>query len=68
MKQLEMLEQELKLLLENVTRVKKYTADNKGDPYITSSMVVGELKHRCVAIKQRLTTINKMSTTAMVNN
>ena len=63
MEQIEFLEQELLMMLENIKRVKKYTKDEenkKWKPY--QSNVVGELKHRAVALKTRLTLINKIST------
>jgi len=63
MKQLELLEQELKMILENIERVKKYqkNEDNKKwRPY--HSHVVGELKHRCISLKQRLTLVCKITT------
>lgn len=63
MEQIEFLEQELLMILENIKRVKDYKNDEdnkKWKPY--HSHVVGELKHRAVALKTRLTLINKMST------
>ena len=66
MDQIEFLEQELLMMLENIKRVKKYTKDEenkKWKPY--QSNVVGELKHRAVALKTRLTLINKISTSEL---
>ena len=66
MEQIEFLEQELLMMLENIKRVKKYTKDEenkKWKPY--QSNVVGELKHRAVALKTRLTIINKISTSEL---
>ena len=63
MKQLELLEQELKMMLENIERVKKYQKDPENKvckPY--NSHVVGELKHRAVALKSRLTLVCNITT------
>ena len=63
MKQLELLEQELIMLQENIIRVKKFQKEckkNNGYPY--QSRVVGELKHRIISLKQRLTIVSKIST------
>ena len=63
MEQLEFLEQELKMLQENIERVKEYKIANelqKWKPY--HSNVIGELKHRCVSLKQRLTLVSKITT------
>lgn len=63
MEQIEFLEQELLMMLENIKRVKHYKNDEvikKLKPDYSS--VMGELKHRSVALKTRLTLINKMST------
>ena len=63
MKQLELLEQELKMVQENIQRVKKYQKkeqNRKRKPY--QSHVVGELKHRLIALKQRITLVNEIST------
>lgn len=54
MKQLELLEAELKMIQENIERIKEYAAD-KDNKYNWKSRVVGEFKHRCFALKQRLT-------------
>jgi len=66
MKQLELLEQELKMVQENIERVKKYQKENNQyKPY--HCHVFGELKHRLVALKQRITLINKESTYNLFN-
>lgn len=61
--QIEMLEQELKMMLENIERVKEFSNDKENKhwkPY--TSRVFGELKHRGVSIKQRITLVSKLST------
>ena len=66
MKQLELLEQELKMIQENITRLKKYQKENKEyKPY--HCHVFGELKHRLVALKQRIVLINQESTHNLFN-
>lgn len=66
MKQLDLLEQELKMVQENIARVKKYQKEYKDDkPY--NCHVFGELKHRLVALKQRIVLINKESTYNLFN-
>jgi len=61
MKQLEFLEQELKMMLENIERIKQYAKDNaKYKPY--NSHVVGEFKHRAIALKSRLTLASNLIT------
>lgn len=63
MKQLELLEQELKMMLENIERIKQYKKDKQAEkwrPY--QSNVIGELKHRSVSLKQRLTLVSKITT------
>ncbi len=63
MKHIELLEKEIELLLDNIKRVKDFKKENDASKYKQySSLVYGELKHRCVALKQRLTIINKTST------
>lgn len=64
MKQLELLEQELKMIQENIQRVKEYQQKEehrKWKPY--NSLVVGELKHRLTALKQRITLVSQITTT-----
>ena len=63
MKELELLEIEIKLMQDNIKRLKEFqkeNKDNKWKPY--QSNVVGELKHRAVAMKQRLTQVCKIVT------
>lgn len=62
-KQLEMVEQELNLYLDNIKRLKKdieYNKSIKNDVY--SSSIFGELKHRGITLKNRITLFNKVST------
>lgn len=63
MEQLELLEIELKMLLENIERLKafKNNVDNqKYKPW--NSHVVGEFKHRMIALKQRMLLASKITT------
>lgn len=63
MEQLDFLEQELNMMLENIKRIREYqkAEDNiKWRP--CSSRVIGELKHRAVSLKQRLTLVSKLTT------
>ena len=63
MKQLELLEQELKMVQENIQRVKKYQKEEQNKKYRPyHSHVVGELKHRLIALKQRITLVNDITT------
>jgi len=71
MKQLELLEQELAMVQENIIRVKEYVKEQKYldeisksnyKTYRYNSLVVGELKHRLTALKQRITLVGKIST------
>lgn len=63
MKEIELLELEIRLLQDNIKRVKKYRNAHLRDQYHPgNSHVVGELKHRCVALKQRLTIVSNLST------
>ncbi len=59
MKQLELLEQELKMVQENIQRVKKYQKEmQNGSKYKTyHSHVVGKLKHRLIALNQKKTLV-----------
>jgi hypothetical protein len=61
MKQLELLEAELVLLQDTIQRVKNFQKENT-EYRQYSSHVVGELRHRCVALKQRLTLVQKITT------
>lgn len=68
MEQLELLEQELKMLQENLQRLKNYKNEMeilKYRPY--SSRVVGEFKHRIISLKQRLTLVSKITTSDLFN-
>jgi hypothetical protein len=59
MEQLEFLEMELKMLQENITRMKQYKKDNENAKWHPSnSRVVGEFKHRIISLKQRLTLVS----------
>lgn len=63
MNQLDLLQQELNMIQENIDRVKEYKkqeSENKWTP--NHCLVFGELKHRLVALKQRIVIINKSST------
>jgi len=63
MKELDYLEMELKLLQDTITRVRKFQKEPLNGRYRQySSHVVGELRHRCVALKQRLTLVQKITT------
>ena len=61
------LEQELLQIQDNITRVREYAKENKDCPMFNSH-VIGELKHRCVAIKSTLTRVCKLSTYQIINN
>lgn len=68
MEQLELLEIELKLLQENIIRVKKFEKSfKKGDWTPCNSNVVGELKHRCISLKQRLTLVCELTTNKLLS-
>ena len=63
MKELEMFEIELKLIQDNIKRLKQYqknTENKQWKPY--HSNVVGELKHRLIALKQRITLVCNITT------
>lgn len=63
MEELGLLEAELLLIQNNISRVQKFVLDKKAEKdYAFSSHVFGELKHRLVSLKQRCVIINKMST------
>ena len=65
MEQLEFLEVELKMMLENIERIKKFKELYEGtkDSWKpSSSHVFGELKHRGIALKQRITLVSSLST------
>lgn len=68
MEQIDFLEAEAKMLLENIERVREYQKDPDNQRWRQShSLVVGELKHRCVALKQRLTIVNNFITSDLWN-
>lgn len=61
--ELDNLEYELKQMLDNIERVRDYAdslENEKYKPY--QSLVVGELKHRCVVLKSTLTRVGKIRT------
>ena len=63
MKTIELLEQELHFMLDNIKRVKEYVKKEQDNKWASShSLVVGELKHRSIVLKQRLTMIQKINT------
>lgn len=63
MKELNQLEQELKQILDNIKRVKNYVEEDKKKKWRTPhSHVVGELKHRCIALKVTLARVGKINT------
>jgi hypothetical protein len=63
MEQIELLEAELILMQDNVKRLKEFYLKQKKEKFVQhQSLVVGELKHRAVALKQRLTEIQKINT------
>ena len=66
MEQLELLEQELKMLQENIERIKRFKNDEENKKYRPyHSNVVGEFKHRIVSLKQRLTLVSKITTSTL---
>jgi len=68
MKEIELLENELNLMLDNIHRLKMFKNQfKKGDWTPYNSVVVGELKHRGVALKQRLTIVSKITTQNLLN-
>lgn len=63
MKELVQLEQELKQILDNIKRVREYVKEDKKNKWRSyHSHVVGELKHRCIALKVTLTRVGKITT------
>ena len=67
MKELELLKSEIHLLLDNIERVEKRIETEKDSKWKSPNIaIVGELKHRCVALKQRLTKINSLSTNQII--
>lgn len=67
--QLKLLEIELYLIKENIKRVRKYQKDKQNQKWKPShSNVLGELKHRLIAFKQRATLVSKISTSDLFRN
>lgn len=63
MKDLELLEQELKSILNNIDRIKDFRKEHASRQWQPcQSNVVGELKHRIVVLKQTLTRASKITT------
>jgi len=63
MEQLELLEVELKMIQDNIKRIREFQIEQENNKYKQySSHVVGELKHRIVALKQRLTIVSRITT------
>ena len=61
--QMKLLEDEIYLLLDNLERLKEYQKECESQKYVPyNSLVVGEIKHRMIALKQRLTICSKIST------
>ena len=68
MNELELLESELLLLADCIARVKQFKSEHDKDKWPPHmSLVFGELKHRLVALKQRATIVNKLSTRDLFN-
>ena len=68
MEEIDRLESELTLMLDNVKRLKAFAgqySENPSNWIPYSSNVMGELKHRAVALKQRLTLISHLSTSSL---
>jgi hypothetical protein len=66
MKELEMLEMELSLLLDNIKRLKEYKDENENNKWTPcNSRVVGEFKHRLTALKQRMTLVSQINTSQL---
>ena len=63
MKELEMFEMEFKLIQDNIKRLKQYQKDELNQNWKPChSNVVGELKHRLIALKQRITLVCNINT------
>lgn len=63
MKELEMFEMELQLLQDNIKRLKQFKKDNEDAKWTPGhSNVVGEFKHRLIALKQRITLVCNLTT------
>ena len=66
--QLEYLEQDLIQMLENIQRIKQFKKEKEFEKWTPScSRVVGELKHRAIVLKQRLTLVQNISTSNLLN-
>lgn len=69
MSQIELLESELELLKDNISRLKTYKKEySKAGHRPYSSLVLGEFKHRLIALKQRCTLIQNISTHDFLKN
>lgn len=69
MKELQMFEQELLLIQDNIKRLKEYKNNDENKKYKPyHSHVVGELKHRLTALKQRITLVNNITTYDLFKN
>lgn len=63
MEKLELLEAEIKLLLDNIKRIRDYKDSFEEDKWTpNNSRVVGEFKHRTIALKQSLTIASNITT------
>lgn len=63
MKELEMFEMELQLLQDNIKRLKQFKKNNENEKWQPChSNVVGEFKHRLIALKQRITLVCNLTT------
>ena len=68
MEQLELLEQEMNLIKDNIARIRAYKKQKDKEKWRPSnSNVVGELKHRMTALKQRITIASKITTADLFN-
>ena len=68
MKEIELLEMELTLLSDNIERIKAFRLEQSENEWSPShSLVVGEFKHRLIALKQRCTLASKISTWYFLN-
>jgi hypothetical protein len=63
MKEIKLLESEIALLQDTIQRLKEFQKDPQNRSWKQyKSHIVGELRHRCVALKQRLTLVQKITT------
>ena len=68
MEQLEFLKQELKMVQDNIKRIENYQKEQKESKWKPSqSNVIGEFKHRIIALKQRLTLVSQITTRDLFN-